>query len=183
MYRTYFFALMLFAMSCTNSTSKVGEDQQSSQQIEYVMNDSLSTDFYTDMKSYVPAEGFIPTADIAVKIAECVLLEIYGKESIEKEKPFSVNLVNGIWVIEGHIPNGNDSALTFCGQSYVEIRKSNGEINLTITFSYFHIRLSTESQRTIISIRNMPFYYPYSIYQVNRKRFFFLYTFLSINFQ
>ena len=119
---------MLFAMSCTNSTSKVGEDQQSSQQIEYVMNDSLSTDFYTDMKSYVPAEGFIPTADIAVKIAECVLLEIYGKESIEKEKPFSVNLVNGIWVIEGHIPNGNDSALTFCGQSYVEIRKSNGEI-------------------------------------------------------
>lgn len=44
--------------------------------------------------------------------------------------------------------------------------------NLTITFSYFHIRLSTESQRTIISIRNMPFYYPYSIYQVNRKRFF-----------
>ena len=45
--------------------------------------------FYTDMKSYVPAEGFIPTADIAVKIAECVLLEIYGKESIEKEKPFS----------------------------------------------------------------------------------------------
>ena len=89
---------------------------------------SLSTDFYTDMKSYVPAEGFIPTADIAVKIAECVLLEIYGKESIEKEKPFSVNLVNGIWVIEGHIPNGNDSALTFCGQSYVEIRKSNGEI-------------------------------------------------------
>ena len=128
MYRTYFFALMLFAMSCTNSTSKVGEDQQSSQQIEYVMNDSLSTDFYTDMKSYVPAEGFIPTADIAVKIAECVPLEIYGKESIEKEKPFSVNLVNGIWVIEGHIPNGNDSALTFCGQSYVEIRKSNGEI-------------------------------------------------------
>lgn len=94
MYRTYFFALMLFAMSCTNSTSKVGEDQQSSQQIEYVMNDSLSTDFYTDMK----------------------------------KKPFSVNLVNGIWVIEGHIPNGNDSALTFCGQSYVEIRKSNGEI-------------------------------------------------------
>ena len=45
-----------------------------------------------------------------------------------KVKPFSVNLVNGIWVIEGHIPNGNDSALTFCGQSYVEIRKSNGEI-------------------------------------------------------
>ena len=66
----YFFALMLFAMSCTNSTSKVGEDQQSSQQIEYVMNDSLSTDFYTAMKSYVPAEGFIPTADIEVKIAE-----------------------------------------------------------------------------------------------------------------
>ena len=50
------------------------------------------------------------------------------KGKYRERKPFSVNLVNGIWVIEGHIPNGNDSALTFCGQSYVEIRKSNGEI-------------------------------------------------------
>ena len=55
--------------------------------------------------------------------------------------------------------------------------------NLTITFSYFHIRLSTESQRTLFSIRNMPFYYPYSIYNVNRNRFFFLYPFLSLIFK
>ena len=65
MYRTYFFALMLFAMSCTNSTSKVGEDQQSSQQIEYVMNDSLSTDFYTD--TLVSTKNFLVTSRLKIK--------------------------------------------------------------------------------------------------------------------
>ena len=47
MYRTYFFYFNAILRGChvQNSTSKVGEDQQSSQQIEYVMNDSLSTDF------------------------------------------------------------------------------------------------------------------------------------------
>ena len=43
---------------------------------------------YTDMKSYVPAEGFIPTADIAVKIAECVLLEILWKGKYRKKNLF-----------------------------------------------------------------------------------------------
>lgn len=123
-----FLLLALFAVSCTTSTSNIKEEKQSSQQSEYVINDSLSADYYVDMKSYVPSEGFVPTAVVAVRIAECVLFEIYGKEYIEREKPFSVNLENGVWIIEGNIPKINDSIMTFCGQSYIEIKKSNGEI-------------------------------------------------------
>ena len=92
------------------------------------MNDSLSTDYYIDMKGYIPVEGLVPTADVAVKIAECVLFEIYGKEKIEKEKPFSVNLRDGVWIIEGNIPDIKNGDITFCGQVYMEIKKSNGEI-------------------------------------------------------
>ena len=105
MYKALFFILALFVMSCTSNTSKMREETQQSQQPEYVMNDSLSTDYYIDMKGYIPVEGLVPTADVAVKIAECVLFEIYGKEKIEKEKPFSVNLRDGVWIIEGNIPD------------------------------------------------------------------------------
>ena len=98
-----------------------------SQQSEYVIDDSLSANFYVDLKGYVPTEGFVPTADVAVKIAQCVLFEIYGKESIEKEMPFSVNLENGVWIIEGNLKT-NDTIVTFGGESYMEIKKSNGEI-------------------------------------------------------
>lgn len=128
MYKALFFILALFVMSCTSNTSKMREETQQSQQPEYVMNDSLSTDYYIDMKGYIPVEGLVPTADVAVKIAECVLFEIYGKEKIEKEKPFSVNLRDGVWIIEGNIPDIKNGDITFCGQVYMEIKKSNGEI-------------------------------------------------------
>jgi len=104
------------------------EEKEQSQQLEYIMDDSLSTDFYIDMEGYIPAEGLVPTAGVAVKIAECVLIEIYGKNHIEKEKPFSVNLKDGVWIIEGNIPNIKDCDIPFGGQAYVEIKKSNGEI-------------------------------------------------------
>ncbi len=128
MYKVLFLILALFVMSCTSNTSNMREETQQSQQPEYVMNDSLSTDYYIDMKGYIPVEGLVPTADVAVKIAECVLFEIYGKEKIEKEKPFSVNLRDGVWIIEGNIPDIKNGDITFCGQVYMEIKKSNGEI-------------------------------------------------------
>ncbi len=118
---------VLVAVSCTNGTSHIKEEKQLSQQSEYVIDDSLSANFYVDLKGYVPTEGFVPTADVAVKIAQCVLFEIYGKESIEKEMPFSVNLENGVWIIEGNLKT-NDTIVTFGGESYMEIKKSNGEI-------------------------------------------------------
>lgn len=121
MYKALFFILALFVMSCTSNTSNMREETQQSQQPEYVMNDSLSTDYYIDMKGYIPVEGLVPTADVAVKIAECVLFEIYGKEKIEKEKPFSVNLRDGVWIIEGNIPDIKNGDITFCGQVYMEI--------------------------------------------------------------
>lgn len=123
MYKALFFILALFVMSCTSNTSNMREETQQSQQPEYVMNDSLSTDYYIDMKGYIPVEGLVPTADVAVKIAECVLFEIYGKEKIEKEKPFSVNLRDGVWIIEGNIPDIKNGDITFCGQVYMEIKK------------------------------------------------------------
>lgn len=43
-----------------------------------------------DKESFYPSSGFVPTADVAVKIAEIVLGAIYGEEEIKKERPFVV---------------------------------------------------------------------------------------------
>ncbi|WP_100616386.1 YbbC/YhhH family protein [Confluentibacter citreus] len=43
----------------------------------------------------------IPKKENAVKYAEIILFELYGKEKIEAEKPYKINLINDYWVITG----------------------------------------------------------------------------------
>jgi hypothetical protein len=43
-------------------------------------------------QGFKPAGGFVPNADTAVKIAEAVLVPVYGKDRIESERPFTAKL-------------------------------------------------------------------------------------------
>ena len=52
------------------------------------------------------AKGFVPDEATAVAIAEAVLVPIYGKGQIEDEKPFQAKLVEGVWHVEGSLPEG-----------------------------------------------------------------------------
>jgi hypothetical protein len=40
----------------------------------------------------------------AIKIAQPILFDIYGKENIEKQKPFEIYLLENYWVISGTLP-------------------------------------------------------------------------------
>lgn len=42
----------------------------------------------------------------AIKIAEPILFNIYGKKDIMKERPYEVYLVKNFWVISGTLPKG-----------------------------------------------------------------------------
>ena len=88
----------------------------------YILDSKLSVADYSEYEGYFPKKGFIPTEEIAFQIAEVIFSNIYGKDCIEGEKPFSINLENDIWIIKGtlHARKG--------GVAYMEIRKSNGEI-------------------------------------------------------
>lgn len=90
---------------------------------KYVVDKNLTSDSYSEIKGYLPKEGLVPTEEVALQIAESVLTQIYGKEKIENEKPFSINLENDVWIIEGFL---NKELLG--GVAYIEIRKCNGEI-------------------------------------------------------
>jgi NADH dehydrogenase FAD-containing subunit len=127
MYKTRFFSsilVMIFAVGCSTKTvTDTDKANESKERRDYIVNGHLSSIGYDDFEGYFPKEGLVPSAKIAFQIAEPVLKNIYGDSNIENEKPFSVNLQNGVWIIEGYLDEG-----WMGGVAYMEIRKSNGEI-------------------------------------------------------
>jgi len=115
---------ILFNCSCRENNSRQ-ENMQEENKLEYILVDSLSLNDYSTYEGYLPSKGFIPTPEIAVQIAEPILKCIYGKEQIEKQKPFLINEENDIWIIEGYW-NRNEGK--FGGNAYMEINKMTGEI-------------------------------------------------------
>jgi NTF2 fold immunity protein len=54
-----------------------------------------------------PAEGFVPDAKTAIKVAVAVWEPIYGEQQIAKEKPYRAKLLtNTVWKVEGSLPEG-----------------------------------------------------------------------------
>ena len=77
----------------------------------------------TKKHNYKPESGYVPDKETAVKIAEAVWISIYGKEQIEKEKPYKAFLKEGVWYIEGSLPEG-----WLGGVAEAEISKNDGHI-------------------------------------------------------
>ena len=56
--------------------------------------------------SHKQPKGYVPDAATAVKIAEAVWIPIYGEETLNDEGPFTARLVNGVWTVQGTLPEG-----------------------------------------------------------------------------
>jgi hypothetical protein len=61
----------------------------------------------------------------AVLIAKAAWYPLYGKEKIEKEKPFRVTEYKKYWTVAGSLPDGY-----FGGTAHIVIRKSDGKVML-----------------------------------------------------
>lgn len=57
---------------------------------------------------HVPSNGYVPDEAAAIAVAEAILVPIYGKESIEGQKPFLVSLQNDVWTVYGPLPTQKD---------------------------------------------------------------------------
>lgn len=83
-------------------------------------------------QDFRPKEGFVPDVSTAVKIAEAVLIPVYGKKQIESEEPFKAKSKDGVWTVSGtlHCPDGKGGTTTVCsgGVAEVQISKANGRI-------------------------------------------------------
>jgi len=71
-----------------------------------------------------PAKGFVPDETTAVRIAEAVLIPIYGEERIKAERPFKAGLKGGIWTVQGFL----DWHRYQGGTAIIKIAKSDGRI-------------------------------------------------------
>jgi hypothetical protein len=79
--------------------------------------------------SYVPKDGFVPDENTALQIAMAVLVPIYGKETIDKEKPFGAVLENEIWYVGGSMPKPkSEKEIVKGGVAIIEISKKDGRI-------------------------------------------------------
>lgn len=120
--------MSLMITSCHKTDSFKQKEKQKSVEICYVLDDNLSSDFYSTLSSIELKEGIVSSPEVAVGIAQAVWTGIYGKDIVEKEKPFSVNLENEIWIVEGAPPKGEEGTIIFGGNLYIEIKKSTGEV-------------------------------------------------------
>ena len=88
----------------------------------YMPAPDLTLDYPRD-KTIYPKDGYVPNELTAVRIAETVLVSIFG-EKIYKQKPYRINLIkDSIWVINGSVPGGG-----YGENAYIEIRKKDGKI-------------------------------------------------------
>jgi hypothetical protein len=74
--------------------------------------------------NYKPAQGYVPDAATAIKIAVAVWEPIYGEENISQQEPYTAVLVNGIWIVEGTLPQQYNLG----GVAVAELAKDDGRI-------------------------------------------------------
>lgn len=79
-------------------------------------------DIYVDsVHHFVPVNGFVPDSATAIRIAEAVLIPIYGASVIDDQRPLAATLHAGIWTVTGTLmPN------QVGGVAIVEISRESG---------------------------------------------------------
>jgi hypothetical protein len=80
---------------------------------------------YSQAPSYQPQAGYVPNAETAIKVAEAVLIPVYGEKEIMSERPFKATLNGDVWIVSGtlHCEPHCDG-----GTAEVKISKSSGQI-------------------------------------------------------
>jgi hypothetical protein len=84
--------------------------------------------------SYQPKAGFVPNAETAVKVAEAVLIPVYGEKQILSERPFKATLKGDVWTVNGSLHCGGPDAECAGGAAQVEISKNTGQILFMIHY-------------------------------------------------
>jgi hypothetical protein len=74
---------------------------------------------------FIPKGGFVPDAETAVKIAEAVLVPVYGQKQVESERPFKATVKGDSWTVQGTLQCAPNCV---GGTALVEISKSTGQI-------------------------------------------------------
>lgn len=81
-------------------------------------DDFTQLDFYTSDN-----KDFVTDSETAIQIAVAIWSAAYGKDKIEKEKPYTAIEHEGFWYVQGSLPEGYVG-----GVAHIKIRKKDGAV-------------------------------------------------------
>ena len=91
----------------------------------WLLSGTSQPNYNDSHKYYDRKNGLVPDKVTAEKIAEIILVNVYGEE-VKKQKPFIVTLKDNVWIIQGRWNYKNKN--TAGGVAYMEIQKSDCKI-------------------------------------------------------
>lgn len=100
------------------SASIFAEQPKKKVQPVYEHDDYTGLDFYTSDN-----KDFVNDSETAIQIAVAIWSAVYGKEKIEKEKPYKAYEHDGFWYVNGSLPENMVG-----GVAYIKIRKKDGAV-------------------------------------------------------
>jgi hypothetical protein len=85
-------------------------------------------------QGYTPKKGFVPDSSTAIKIAEAVLIPVYGEKQIESERPFIAHLNGDTWTVYGTLwcpdgKGGKTEGTCFGGVAMVHVSRLDARIS------------------------------------------------------
>jgi hypothetical protein len=80
-------------------------------------------------RSVCPERGFVPDETTAIRVAEAVLIPIYGEGHIKSERPFTARLEGSRWIVRGTLPKPKaPNEIVMGGTAMAEIDKVDGRV-------------------------------------------------------
>lgn len=49
----------------------------------------------------IPKKGYVPDSATALKVAEALLIPVYGQTKVESQRPFTAKLKDDVWTVSG----------------------------------------------------------------------------------
>jgi hypothetical protein len=75
------------------------------------------------LRSDHPKAGFVPSAEVATRLAQAVAAGLYGEESVKHEQPYRARLQGNVWTVMGTLP-----PLALGGVAIIQISKEDGRV-------------------------------------------------------
>jgi len=92
-YRILVFIVGLLTISCQRPLPL--DDVKANQILRESLRDT--TDVRSDTKILIDDE------ETAIKFTEVILFKVYGKETIQNEKPYNIKNIDGYWIVTGTV--------------------------------------------------------------------------------
>jgi hypothetical protein len=114
-----FLASLVIVVLCARAFA-ASEDQTHIRAAEATIRDVLQ---HTGAPPRGDGVAVIPTAEVAIAVHDAIASAAYGRDLIQKERPFHAVRVGEFWFVTGTMPEG-----ALGGVASTVIRASNGEV-------------------------------------------------------